>query len=349
MEIQFYHHPEPFVLESGEVIPGLRIAWQSFGQLNRLKNNVVWLCHALTGNSDPTEWWKGIAGDGCVFDPEEHFIVCANVIGSCYGSTGPADLRPHTGRPWFHLFPEVTIRDLVKAHQLLAKHLGIAEIAFLAGGSLGGQQALEWAVQEPERIKRLVLLATSAVQSPWALAFNESQRMAIRADSSYFSLDAHGGKKGLRAARAIAMLSYRNYACYEENTRSRPDTDQAAVTYQRHQGDKLVARFSAYSYVCLTQAMDSHDIGKGKGGVAEALKKVSAETLVIGISSDLLFPVNEQKTIAAGIPGSVFREVDSLYGHDGFLVETRSISSIIRGHFAGALTKKEKSYNYFNI
>ncbi|MES2630326.1 MAG: homoserine O-acetyltransferase [Bacteroidota bacterium] len=331
-----YHYPNGFELENGQVLEQLNISYHTYGTLNEAHNNVVWICHALTANSDVSDWWKGFVGTDAVINPDEHFIVCANILGSHYGTTGPLSTDPKTGNPYFHYFPEVTIRDMVKAHQLLAAHLGIKQIELLIGGSLGGQQALEWSVQEPRRISKLLVTATNARHSPWGIAFNESQRLAILADRSYYSQKPDGGSKGLRAARSIALLSYRNYRTYSatqnEETHEK-SADFRASSYQRYQGDKLVNRFNAYSYIRLGQAMDSHNLGRGRGGLEKALSSIKAKTLVVGIDSDLLFPIEEQQYLAKHITGAVYAEIPSLYGHDGFLLEISELTKLVKKLF----------------
>jgi homoserine O-acetyltransferase len=222
---------------------------------------------------------------------------------------------------------------MVKAHQLLANHLGIAKIEVLIGGSLGGQQASEWAIIQPDLIRNLVLIASNAKHSPWGIAFNESQRLAMTADESFYPGSPNGGEKGLKAARSIALLSYRSYKAY--NISQQEDSDDhidnyRASSYQNYQGDKLVNRFNAYSYWYLSKAMDSHKVGRNRGGVEKALSLIKARTLVIGIKSDVLFPIDEQRYLFQHIPQSAFAEFESFYGHDGFLIETESLTNIIR-------------------
>ncbi len=339
MALKHYTSKEAFRLENGSVLNGIEIAYHTYGKLNNTRSNVLWVCHALTANSDVESWWPGLVGEGFTLDPKDYFIVCANILGSHYGTTGPLHENPLTGQPHYQLFPELSIRDMVKAHQLLASHLGIEEIEVLVGGSLGGQQALEWAIDEPGRINNLILLATNAKHSPWGIAFNESQRLAIYADRTYYAGGKHGGEKGLSAARSIALLSYRNYATYGQ-TQSEENDEQSrafkAASYQRYQGKKLVDRFNSYSYVRLSQAMDSHNVGRDRGGVLKALEKVKANTLVIGIKTDVLFPVNEQQFLARHIQNATYAEVDSLYGHDGFLLEVKKIGELIEKHLEPA-------------
>lgn len=330
-----YRYPKSFTLESGKTLNNLNIAYTTYGQLNARKDNVIWVCHALTANSEVFEWWKGLFGENNFFNPKDHFIVCANIIGSNYGTTNPLSEDPDTNLPYYLSFPQFTVRDLANAHEILAEHLNIEEISLLIGGSLGGQQAMEWAINNPDRIKKLVLIATNAQHSPWGIAFNESQRMAIAADSTFHANTPDGGSKGLKAARSIALLSYRAYQTYS-STQSETNSDKVddfkASSYQNYQGEKLVSRFNAYSYWYLTKAMDSHNVGRNRTSVQNALSKITAQTLVIGISSDVLFPVEEQKFLAEHIPSARYLEINSFYGHDGFLIETQILATEI-GNF----------------
>lgn len=325
-------YSQPFKTELGATLPGIEIAYDTWGELNAGADNVIWVCHALTANSDVEAWWPGMVGKGLLFDTDKYFIVCANVLGSCYGSTGPASVNPETGRPWLREFPDITVRDLVNAHEILRKHLYINRIHSIIGASIGGFQSLEYSIMHPELIDRLVFIASSAKQSPWAIGFSQSQRLAMEADPS-FNGDPDGGKKGLKAARAIALLSYRNSAAYNKTQAEDDDSKTRgfkASSYQDYQGDKLVNRFNPYSYHCLVNLSDTHNTGRGRGGVAKALREVQARTLSIGITSDILFPVEEQKFVADHIPGAEYVEIDSFYGHDGFLIESEKITSIVR-------------------
>lgn len=323
---------KPFTLESGEVLPALTIGYHTYGQLKPDHSNVVWVCHALTANSDPLDWWAGLFGETDTFNPGEHYIVCANILGSCYGSTGPLSENPKTGEPYYHDFPQITVRDMVKAHQWLVWYLGLQQVSLLIGGSLGGQQVLEWAIQEPQFIRRIAVIACNAWHSPWGVAFNETQRMAIEADQSWQKAHPEAGLEGLRAARAMALLSYRHYQTYRYS-QEEPDnqtTDQfRASTYQQYQGQKLAKRFNAFSYWYLSKAMDTHNVGRGRGSVVQALKQIRAQSLIIGIQSDNLFPIQEQAFLARHIPQAEVIGLDSAYGHDGFLLETSQISDAI--------------------
>jgi len=331
--VKYLRVNETFELESGGCLPALEIAYTTYGTMNPEGDNVIWICHALTANADPVEWWPGLVGTGKLFDPDHHFIVCANMLGSCYGTTGSASIDTATGRPFRLAFPAVTIRDMVRAHELLRTHLGIGRIALAIGGSMGGQQALEWAIMAPEHIERIALLASNARHSPWGIAFNESQRMAIHADATLHEAGPEAGRHGLEAARAVAMLSYRNYQTYVHTQSEAGDElpdDFRAATYQRYQGLKLRKRFDVFSYLTLSRAMDSHNVGRGRGGVAAALAQVRARTLVISIQSDILFPVTEQVELANHIPRAQLEIIDSLYGHDGFLIEHEQIGLLVR-------------------
>jgi homoserine O-acetyltransferase len=336
MSIQSYTYTGTFELESGSKLKDIEIGYHTYGTLNKNRDNVVWVCHALTANADVFDWWKGLFGDDDYFNPDDYFVICANVLGSPYGTVNPLSINPITGQPYYLAFPEFTIRDIVKAHTLLADHLKIYQIEILLGGSLGGQQAIEWSILQPQRIKNLILIATNARHSPWGIAFNESQRLAITADRTFYAGTPDGGNKGLKAARSIALLSYRGYKTYAITQQEDHDdltTDFKASTYQNYQGQKLVNRFNAYSYWYLSKAMDSHNVGRGRNGIDKALSLITARTLVIGITSDVLFPIEEQQYLFRHIPKSAFAEFDSFYGHDGFLIETESLTKIIKSFF----------------
>jgi len=332
-ELRHFHIDQPFILESGIELPGLTLGYTTLGTLKNEGSNVVWVCHALTGNAEVDVWWKELFVPGGVFDPEKYFVVCANAPGGCYGSTGPLSLNPLNGKKYYHDFPEVTNRDIVRSFDLLRRHLGINKIFCLIGGSLGGQQVLEWAIQSPDLFRTIIPVACNAWHSSWGVAFNESQRMAIEADKTWKLSDDHAGQDGLKAARAIAMLSYRSYAIYEKNQPVGSDetlTGFRAASYQRYMGEKISARFNAFSYYRLSQAMDSHHVGRGRVSAESALKMITAKTLVIGIDHDILFPAPEQKFLARHIPGATYAELKTPYGHDGFLVEFSQLSQIIR-------------------
>lgn len=324
---------QPFITETGATLPSVEIAYNTWGQLNAGSDNVIWVCHALTANSDVDSWWPGMVGSGLLFDPDKYFIVCANVLGSCYGTTGPASVNPETGKQWLNDFPLITVRDLVNVHEMLRKHLGITKIHTIIGASIGGYQALEYSIMFPELVERLVVLASGAKQTPWALAFSESMRLAMQADQTFTSGDPDGGKAGLKAARSIALISYRTMYAYNQTQNEDDDeklTSFRAASYQAYQGEKLVKRFNPYSYWCLTCLSDTHNIGRGRGGIVNSLQTIKAKVLCVGIKSDMLFPTDDQKYITSHTRGAEYVEIDSFYGHDGFLIETDIVTDLIR-------------------
>jgi len=332
MEAQVYTHNGPFPLETGHTLPELRIAYHTYGTPNAARDNVVWVCHALTANSDVADWWPHTVEAGRFLDPARHFVVCANILGSHYGTTGPLHVNPATGRPYYRDFPPFTIRDMVHAHRLLADALGIGTIDTLIGSSVGGFQAVEWAVEEPQRIRKLILIATAAKASPWSIAIDETQRMAIEADASFGEPRDDAAMAGLAAARAIGLLSYRGSRGYNLTQQDREEMParHRASTYQQYQGEKLCRRYNAYSYYAILNAFDTHDAGRGRGGVAAALARIRARTLVVGITTDLIFTPGEMRELHAMIPGSSYHEIDSPFGHDGFLVEHEQLNNLLR-------------------
>lgn len=369
--MNLFKHNLPFILESGEELPSLEIAYHTYGALNKKKNNAIWICHALTASSDCADWWSGLVGEDKIFDTKKYFIVCANILGSCCGTSGPLSINPNSGRKYYSEFPQVTIRDMVNAHILLRKHLGIERIFIAAGGSMGAYQILEWSVMEPKVLEKMVLMNTSARESAWGIAIHTAQRLAIEADCTFapalkgdkahaqylssMSGENKSGAKGLKAARAIGMFTYRNYETF---AKQQTDEEQGkldnykASSYINYQGDKLLKRFNAYSYWLLTKTMDSHNLARGRtktptlkgaktkflplgqGQAADILKTIKTKTLVIGISSDILCPNAEQKFLARHLPNSTLKIIDSSYGHDGFLIEweklTKAISSFLK-------------------
>jgi homoserine O-acetyltransferase/O-succinyltransferase len=331
MNRHFFTYRQPFNLENGEQLPSLDVVYHTYGKLNPEKTNVVWFCHALTANSDVADWWDSLVGEGKKYDPAFHFIICANIIGSCYGSSGPLSLNPETGIPYFSSFPQVTIRDMVHAHIILRKHLGIEKIHTIIGGSMGGYQALEWMIAEPGVFNNMVLVATSPQESAWGIAIHTAQRLAIEADPTWKDMNQQAGAAGLKAARAIGMLTYRNYQAFvqtQSDEEHKLDHFKAS-SYINYQGEKLVKRFNTYSYYILGKAMDSHNIARNRGTLENVLKTIITKTIIIGISSDQLCPVNEQKFMAKYILNSTFTEIDSPYGHDGFLIEGKKIGEVI--------------------
>jgi homoserine O-acetyltransferase len=338
MSYQTFISKEIFHLESGKLLPQLHLAYHTFGELNATKSNVVWVFHALTANSNPIEWWPGIVGDGCIINSQQYFIVCVNMPNSCYGSIGPLDVNPLTNEPYYHNFPLFTTRDMVRAYQLLKESLGIEKIHMGIGGSMGGQQLLEWAIEQPELFEYIVPIATNAQHSPWGIAFNKSQRMCIENDPTWKEQQPTAGIEGMKTARSLALISYRHYQAYTETQTgvvddSLPIDEQVfkAETYQQYQGQKLANRFNAFSYWFLTKAMDTHNVGRGRKSVIDALKSIQAKALVISIKTDMLFPIQEQEFLVAHIPNAELTIINSHYGHDGFLLEHEKITLLLRG------------------
>lgn len=331
--VKFYHHQQEVVLENGYILPELTIAYHTYGTLSPEKDNVIWVCHALTANSDVADWWPHTVELGKFLDPERYFIICANILGSHYGTTGPLTLNPRTNRPWYNTFPEITVRDMVTCHHLLAEHLEIRKVKLLIGSSIGGFQCLEWSVMYPGFAENLVLIATSARSKAWAIAFNESQRMALETDPTFGEASENAGSAGLATARSIALLSYRGQAAYDQ-TQDDPEADiktsgYKACSYQKYQGKKLQKRFNAYSYYRFTQAIDSHNLSRGRDSMEKVLSGIRSRCCVVAISSDILFPPSEHHILKENIPGAEYHLIDSDFGHDGFLIEHEKLNRII--------------------
>ena len=330
--LKIYKHNAPFALELGGELQQLTIAYHTYGTMSADADNVVWVCHALTANSDVADWWPHTVENGRFLDPDRWFVVCANIIGSPYGTTAPLHEDPRTGKPYYDSFPAYTIRDVVNAHRLLARHLGVERVHTLVGCSVGGFQAVEWAVMEPWRFDRLSLMATDAKATPWTIAIDETQRMSIKADATYGEPRPDAASAGLAAARAIGLLSYRGPSGYNLTQCYAADfpAPRRAVSYQRYQGEKLVRRFDAYSYCAILDAFDSHDVGRGRGGLDAALGRIEAKTLVIGLTTDIVFPADDMRALASRIPGAVYAEIQSPFGHDGFLVEHDQLNALMK-------------------
>ncbi len=333
MSVKYYKHHGPFPLELGGELPELTIAYHTFGELNADGSNAVWVCHALTANSDVADWWPHTVEEGAFLDPARHFTVCANILGSHYGTTGPLSTDPRTGEPYYGDFPKLTIRDMARAHCLLADALGIKRFRALVGSSVGGFQALEWAAEESERFERLILIATDAKASPWSIAIDQTQRMAIQADATFGERRPDAGMAGMAAARAIGLLSYRGPEGYNATQRDPDDLPAEALrracTYQTHQGEKLCRRYNAYSYVAILDAFDTHDIGRGRGGLQQALDRLTMPAIMIGLTTDIVFTPAETRSLASRLPNCVYKEISSPLGHDGFLTEHRQLNDIL--------------------
>lgn len=332
---KIYRHNSPIVLESGAILPEVEIAYDTFGTLSPARDNVIWVCHALTANSDVADWWPHTVEEGRFLDPTRYFIICANFLGSHYGTTSPLSINPTTGKKWYYDFPRISVRDMVRCHQLLAKHLRIERVKMLIGSSIGGFQCMEWAIMEPDFMEHLALIATTTCSEPWAAAFNESQRMAIRLDRTWGEERDDAGLDGMAVARSIALISYRGGAAYNATQQESEHPEEAsferrAHSYQQYQGEKLRRRFNALSYYRLSEAVDSHNIARGRGSIAEALKAIKARTLVVAISSDILFPMEAHTPLREHIAEVEYHLIESEFGHDGFLVEHEKLNTIIQ-------------------
>ncbi|MCZ0709038.1 homoserine O-acetyltransferase [Microbacterium paraoxydans] len=346
-----------FTAESGAQLPGIRLAYESWGELNAARDNAVLVLHALTGDSHvrgeagaghPTAgWWEDVVGPGAPLDTDEWFVIAPNMLGGCQGSTGPASIAPD-GYEWASRFPYLTIRDQVAAQVRLADALGIDSWAAVIGGSMGGMHALEWAVSQPDRVQRLAVLSSPPVTTADQIALNTVQLETIRMDpryqgGEYYDLaDGDGPHRGLALARRMALLNYRSPIELNQRFQRSWQSDVsplghggrfAVESYLDFHGNKFTRRFDANSYVTLVEAMNSHDVGRGRGGVEEALKAVTAKTLVLGIDSDRLFPVDGQQRIARSIANVLDGEavvLTSDFGHDGFLIETEAVGAHLR-------------------
>lgn len=343
----------PFALESGGRLPAVRLAYETWGELDEDGTNAVLVLHALTGDSHVTGdageghptagWWQSMVGPGAPIDTDRYFVVAPNVLGGCQGSTGPASTAPD-GRPWGGRFPLLTVRDQVAAEIRLADLLGIDSWALVIGASMGGQRVLEWAVMAPERVEAIAAIATAAQTSGDQIAGFHTQLSAIRADPRYRdgdyydAADGEGPHVGLGIARQIAHQTYRSAFELDERFGRIPQGAEdpldggrfAVQSYLDHHGDKLSRRFDANTYVVLTRTMITHDLGRDRGGVEAALAQITARALVIAVDSDRLFPPAQSERIAAGIPGAgPVRTVHSDYGHDGFLIEEDLVGALV--------------------
>jgi homoserine O-acetyltransferase len=342
----------PFVLEGGEQLEDISVAYETWGELAADSDNAILVCHALTGDSHAAGamtpghaapgWWDGLIGPGQAIDTDRWFVVCANVVGGCQGSTGPAssDPRHPDGLPYGSAFPVVSIRDIVRTQTAVARDLGVARWMSVIGGSMGGMQVLEWGVMFPERVRSLVPIATAAAASAQQIAFGSAGRKAIRLDPLWRGGDYYAGgpgegpTEGLSIARSIAQITYRSDDVFTDRFgREVVESLDGFSMWQRfeveryleYHGAKLARRFDANSYLCLTKAMDLHDLARGRGGMREALARISVPALVVGISSDSLYPTYQQRQVcealdAQGTPNE-YVEIDSRHGHDSFLID----------------------------
>lgn len=326
---------EPLELEGGATIESPVIAYRTWGQLNSDRSNAVMVCHALTGSADVDNWWGGMLGSGRALDPDRDFIICSNVIGGCYGSSGPLSARPDGSRRYGGDFPRVTVRDMVRLQRQLLDRLEVSDLALVIGPSLGGMQVLEWAATYPDRVRAIAPIGVSAKHSAWCIGMSEAQRQAIIRDplwrQGHYEPDSPP-RAGLGVARMIAMVSYRSWHNFESRFgREQSDGDLFQVeSYLRYQGDKLVDRFDAASYVRLTEAMDSHDLARDRGVMEAVLAAIRQPALVVSVSSDVLYPPQEQEYLASQLPNAEYAVLDSPHGHDGFLIDLDELGSLVK-------------------
>jgi len=344
-------HIARFELESGRVLENVQIRYRTYGELSGERDNCVVVCHALTGNASVHSWWKEIFGENKLLDPSRTFIVCANVLGSCYGTTGPTTIDRKTKRPYGQSFPDVTIRDTVRSQILLVKEkLGVRQVACVIGGSMGGMQTLEWGALccDTNFVKTIIPICCGSHHHAWQIGISETQRQAIYADPDWKNGNYYDtGKRpnrGLAVARQIAMFSYRSHEAYESKfgrrvvvddvKKKKDDNDQGQEVrydvekYLHYQGKKFLTRFDALSYIKCTRQMDSHDVGRGRGGIKRALSRMKMPSLVISVSSDALYPPSEQKKLHKLLPNSEYFMVKSSNGHDGFLLDHEVIMPV---------------------
>jgi homoserine O-acetyltransferase len=327
---RLYQHPGVFRLESGEELEEVQVAYRTWGEP---RPEAILICHALTGSADADEWWSGLFGPNRSFDPGRDYIIASNVLGGCYGTTGPTSTRPGTDRWYGSGFPQVTIRDMVDLQLGLIDHLGVESLELVIGGSMGGMQALEWAAMFPERVQGGVAIGVGAHHSAWSVAFSEAQRAAIWADPEFLDGAYEPGEapeRGLAVARMIAMISYRGKANFETRFGRRTVEDEFEIrTYLRRQGQKLVARFDANTYLTLVDAMDSHDLARDRGDMDKVLAGMKTPLLTVGISSDILYPASEVEELAGGLPNARYQMLHAPQGHDSFLIEMANLDGIV--------------------
>jgi homoserine O-acetyltransferase/O-succinyltransferase len=340
----------PLKLQYGETLNHVTVTYETYGELNTAKDNAILICHALTGSAHAAGvyngegvpgWWDPLIGPGKPVDTDKYFVVCSNILGGCYGTTGPTSINPATKEPYRLSFPRYTMRDVVEVQKRLMDILGIESFKSVLGGSMGGMQVLEWAAMYPERVRSIIPIAIGARHSAWAIGLNEVARRSIMSDPAWqngnYAQDRQP-ETGLGLARAIAMLSYRSFESLESKFGRERVSDARALTdvsfkiesYLAYQGVKLVKRFDANTYLYITRAMDDHDISEGRGKVSEVLRKMRMPALVMGINSDVLYPESEQKELVEYLPNAQYARINSPHGHDSFLIEFPQVAVRVR-------------------
>lgn len=350
---------DEFQLDCGKKMNKVELCYQTWGTLNEKKDNVVVVCHALTGNADAGGWWPQVVGPGRPIDTNKYFVFCSNVLGGCYGSTCPASINPETGKKYGGDFPAITIRDMVRLQaDVLVQEFGISEVLTVIGGSMGGMLTIEWGIEVKNiKVRSLMSLASSGRHQPWQIAISECQRAAIRADPNFqnghYSPEA-APNQGLAVARMMAMVTYRTHPKYwakfgrVQGGRARKVAAENVPVfdvekYLRYQGKRFHERgFDAMSYIVLTQAMDSHDVGRGRGDYFEVLKSVKIPSLIVAISSDVLYPPSDQLELAENMPNAQYHLFESDEGHDGFILESTRLCTVVRGFLEEIQAPKSK-------
>ena len=329
-----YKHKGRFDFEAGGSIDNLEVVYHTSPSGYSPDKKVIWLLHALTASSDAEgEWWPDLVGPGKTIDTDKYFVICANVLGSACGSSGPAQVNPKTGKPYYLDFPKVTVHDTVVAFDLLRESLGIPSLDMVVSTSMGGFMAFEWVAWKPELFSKIFFIATGARVTPWLTGFNSAMKMALLADPTFMERKTlKGGMDGLKAARTIALLTYR---CEEGLFKQTEDSEDVmfadkAGSYYRHQSSKFVKEWDAYSYLYVCNEVDSNNVGRGRGGVEKVLGGIKADCCFVCMSSDELFPPEDMKPWSEMVPGARYFLIDTPYGHDGFLIETEKIGEILR-------------------
>lgn len=331
---RYFELPRPLHLDCGQTLDSVTVAYRTWGDPANAATSAILICHALTGSADVDAWWPGIISSEGAFDPRTDFVVCSNILGSCYGTTGPASLKQGGGKRWRGDFPRITVRDMVNAQRALVDHLGIERLALVTGPSLGGMQALEWALMYPDTVDAIVPIGVGGRHSAWCIAMNEAQRQAIYADPDWNGgnyPDERAPEKGLAAARMMAICTYRSWHSFNDRfgRDERSSGEFEVQSYLRHQGEKINKRFDANTYVRLTQAMNDFDISRGRGEYLSVIRSIRQPALVVSVSSDILYPPHEQQLLSQNMPNARHALLNSTDGHDGFLIESRDLAAII--------------------